>query len=57
LLDLVVYLNNANGKETTLEAGTELGKAELELESNLPKGESIEITFELDEQGSLTLTG
>ncbi|MDR1383483.1 MAG: hypothetical protein LBJ67_06520 [Planctomycetaceae bacterium] len=57
MLDLVVYLNNANGKETTLEAGTELGKAELELESNLPKGESIEITFELDEQGSLTLTG
>jgi molecular chaperone DnaK (HSP70) len=56
-LDLVVYVNNENGQDVEIAVSQELGNAELKLEGNLPEGSPIEIIFNLDEQGKLTLKG
>ena len=56
-LDLVVYLDNESSTTTPLESGAVLGEAEFQLDGNLPEGAPIEITFELDAQGALTMNG
>jgi molecular chaperone DnaK (HSP70) len=56
-LELVVYLNNENSAEAPLENSEKLGETEFPLDGNLPMGSSIEIIFNLDEQGKLILTG
>ena len=56
-LDLVVYLNNELSTTASLDSGTVLGEAEFKLDGTLPEGAPIEITFELDEQGCLTMNG
>jgi len=40
-----------------LEQGSEIGSAALTLSPNLPEGAPIEVTFELDQQGRLHITG
>ena len=40
-----------------IEKGAEVGKAVLELASGLPKGAPIEVTFELNQEGRLHITG
>ena len=56
-IDLVVFVNNESESDAPLEVSEELGNAVFNLDGNLPEKAPIEITFKLDEQGSLTLVG
>ncbi|MDR3232261.1 MAG: Hsp70 family protein [Planctomycetaceae bacterium] len=56
-IDLVVYVNNETDSDAALDVSEELGGAVFALDGNLPAKAPIEITFELDEQGQLRLTG
>ena len=40
-----------------LDQGSEVGQAVLEMTPNLPEGAPIEVTFELNQQGRLNITG
>jgi len=54
-IDLVVFTNDESEGDTSQEMCLELGRAVFPLDGNLPAKAPIEITFQLDEQGSLTL--
>ncbi|GHT20701.1 molecular chaperone DnaK [Planctomycetales bacterium] len=56
-IDLVVFINNESESDVSLDVSDELGNAAFHLDGNLPEHSPIEITFELNEQGVLTLTG
>ncbi|MGL6196671.1 MAG: Hsp70 family protein [Thermoguttaceae bacterium] len=56
-IDLVVFMNNESEVNAPLDMSDELGQAEFPLDGNLPAKAPIEITFELDDQGKLTLIG
>ncbi|MDR2704280.1 MAG: Hsp70 family protein [Planctomycetaceae bacterium] len=56
-IDLVVFSNNESEPDALPDVSEELGQAVFLLDGNLPAKAPIEITFELDEQGSLTLVG
>ena len=56
-IDLVVFTNDESEGDASSEMCLELGQAEFPLDGNLPAKAPIEITFQLDEQGSLTLVG
>jgi molecular chaperone DnaK (HSP70) len=56
-IDLVVFVNNESEDNALIEISEELGQAEFKLDGNLPEKSPIEIIFELDEQGTLALTG
>jgi molecular chaperone DnaK (HSP70) len=56
-IDLVVFVNNESEGDAMIEVSEELGNAVFPLDGNLPEKSPIEITFELDEQGGLTLIG
>jgi len=56
-IDLVVFMNNESEGDAALEVSEELGNAVFALDGNLPEKAPIEITFKLDEEGSLTLVG
>ena len=56
-IDLVVFTNDESEGDASLEMCLELGRAVFPLDGNLPTKAPIEITFQLDEQGSLTLVG
>ena len=56
-IDLVVFMNNESGDDAPVEMSEELGQAVFQLDGNLPAKAPIEITFQLDEQGALTLIG
>ncbi|MGL6225186.1 MAG: Hsp70 family protein [Thermoguttaceae bacterium] len=56
-IDLIVFMNNESATDAPLEMSDELGQAVFKLDGNLPTKSPIEITFKLNEQGSLTLLG
>ena len=56
-IDLVVFMNNESEGDAPLDMCEELGQAVFQLDGNLPAKAPIEITFQLDEQGRLTLVG
>ena len=56
-IDLVVFSNDESAGDATADMSFELGQAVFQLDGNLPAKAPIEITFKLDEQGSLTLVG
>ncbi|MDR3183360.1 MAG: hypothetical protein LBT89_10695, partial [Planctomycetaceae bacterium] len=56
-IDLAVFVNNESESDAAVDVSEELGKAVFPLDGTLPAKAPIEITFELDEQGALTLTG
>ncbi|MDR1485744.1 MAG: Hsp70 family protein [Planctomycetaceae bacterium] len=56
-IDLVVYVNNESETDAPIEMCEQLGDAVFILDGNLPAKAPIEITFELNDQGSLTLVG
>nr|MDR1494401.1 Hsp70 family protein [Planctomycetaceae bacterium] len=56
-IDLVVYVNNESEADTQEDMSEQLGNAVFKLDGNLPAKAPIEITFQLDDQGSLTLVG
>ncbi|MDR1383566.1 MAG: Hsp70 family protein [Planctomycetaceae bacterium] len=56
-IDLVVYMNNESEADAQEEICEQLGNAIFNLDGNLPAKSPIEIKFQLDEQGSLTLVG
>ena len=56
-IDLVVFSNDESAGDATSEMSFELGQAVFQLDGNLLAKAPIEITFKLDEQGSLTLVG
>ena len=56
-IDLVVFINNESQSDVSPDVSEELGNAVFTLDGNLPEKAPIEITFKLDEQGSLTLVG
>ena len=56
-IDLQVFTNDESERDASLDMCLELGQAVFLLDGNLPAKAPIEITFQLDEQGSLTLVG
>ncbi|MDR0706082.1 MAG: Hsp70 family protein [Planctomycetaceae bacterium] len=56
-IDLVVFSNNESEPDALPDVSEEVGNAVFPLDGNLPAKAPIEITFELDDQGSLTLVG
>lgn len=56
-IDLVVFTNDESEGDASPDMCLELGNAVFPLDGNLPAKAPIEITFKLDEQGSLTLVG
>ncbi len=56
-IDLIVFMNNESEMDAALGMCDELGQAVFQLDGNLPAKSPIEITFKLDDQGSLTLVG
>ena len=56
-IDLAVFMNDVSEGDASQDMCTELGQAVFPLDGNLPAKAPIEITFKLDEQGSLTLVG
>ncbi|MDR1923998.1 MAG: Hsp70 family protein [Planctomycetaceae bacterium] len=56
-IDLVVFMNNESEADAGIEVSEELGQAVFPLDGNLPAKAPIQITFKLDDQGSLTLVG
>ena len=56
-IDLVVFSNDESAGDATADMSLEVGQAVFQLDGNLPAKAPIEITFKLDEQGSLTLVG
>ena len=56
-IDLVVFSNDESKENVLLNMCLELGRAVFLLEGNLPMSSPIQITFQLDEQGGLTLIG
>jgi len=56
-IDLVVFTNDESEGDASPDMCLELGQAVFPLDGNLPAKAPIEITFKLDEQGSLTLVG
>ena len=57
IVEIRVMENNMMAPDTTVEDSREIGKATLTLPSGLPEDSPIEITFNLDEQGRLHVTG
>jgi molecular chaperone DnaK (HSP70) len=56
-VDLRVVENDFRTERAEIEKGLEVGNAVLELASGLPKGAPIEVTFELNQEGRLRITG
>ncbi|MDR1290790.1 MAG: Hsp70 family protein [Planctomycetaceae bacterium] len=56
-IDLAVFVNNEAEDDAVIEVCEELGQAMFPLDGTLPAKSPIEITFELSDQGELTLTG
>ena len=56
-IDLAVFTNDESEGDAPPDMCLELGQAIFPLDGNLPAKAPIEITFKLDEQGSLTLVG
>lgn len=56
-IDLVVFMNNESEGDAQVDASEEIGQAVFHLDGNLPEKSPIEITFSLDDQGSLKLFG
>jgi molecular chaperone DnaK (HSP70) len=56
-IDLIVYVNNESEADASVDMSEKLGQAVFALDGNLPDKSPIEITFELNDQGSLTLVG
>ena len=56
-IDLVVFTNDESEGDASSDMCLELGQAVFLLDGNLPAKAPIEITFQLDEEGSLTLVG
>ncbi|GHT25582.1 molecular chaperone DnaK [Planctomycetales bacterium] len=56
-LNLVVYINDESEQDTELKTSEQLGSIVFPLDGTLPAGAPIGVTFTLDEEGSLYLTG
>ena len=56
-IDLVVFSNDESAGDASADMSLEVGRAVFELDGTLPAKAPIEITFKLDEQGTLTLVG
>jgi molecular chaperone DnaK len=56
-VDLRIMENTHRSEKVALDQGAEIGKATLALTPNLPAGSPIEVTFILDQQGRLDITG
>jgi molecular chaperone DnaK (HSP70) len=56
-VDLRIMENTDRSDMVVLDQGVEIGKATLALAPNLPAGSPIEVTFALDQQGRLDITG
>ncbi len=58
LIELKIVENTSGDHIVTdLDMGEEVGNATLEMRKGLPAGSPIEVTFELDNQGRLHITG
>ncbi|MDR0869924.1 MAG: Hsp70 family protein [Planctomycetaceae bacterium] len=56
-LNLTVYINDESVPDIALESGEQLGSIVFPLDGTLPAGSPVEVTFTLDEEGALCLTG
>jgi molecular chaperone DnaK len=56
-VDLRIMENSDRLEKVAVDQGVEIGKATLALAPNLPAGSPIEVTFTLDQQGRLDITG
>ena len=55
-IDLVVFANNESADNADLELGEEIGKTVFPLPPNLPDRAPIEISFNLNDEGNLSMT-
>ncbi|MDO4587992.1 MAG: Hsp70 family protein [Planctomycetia bacterium] len=55
-IDLIVYANNNSESDVPLDMGEEIGNAVFKLPQNLPDRSPIEITFNLSDEGKLSMT-
>ncbi len=56
-LKLAVYENTSDNAYADIESSRMLGSCTLELEDNLPKGSAIEVSFDMEADGILTIEG
>ena len=56
-VDITIYENDSMEEYFELEENLKLGKVNLELPKNLPKGSPIEITLKLTKEGILEVKG
>lgn len=54
-IDLIVFANNESDQIAEMTMGEEIGRAVFSLPQNLPKNAPIEITFKLNDEGTLSM--